>query len=187
MQLFYVSPKNKRYIGKIFPFGIICFSFGILWLLIERSLLGNLEYYPVTGFPYEFSSSLIVNGIGSFFFGMIIGAFAIGSHDGYIYIRNEYPLAVKHLEEAIKQAEEYGFLGDISIYCKKGRLSESPRSVKKGDGFNEQNLENFLRVSTAQLKDFAGLTGNKDVHGLKVSDLCTTSSEISNYTAIAHV
>lgn len=43
--------------------------------------------------------------------GMIIGAYAIGSHEGYVYIRNEYPLAVKHLEEAIKQAEEYGFLG----------------------------------------------------------------------------
>ena len=42
--------------------------------------------------------------------GMIIGAYAIGSHEGWVYIRNEYPLAVKHLEEAIKQAEEYGFL-----------------------------------------------------------------------------
>jgi len=43
--------------------------------------------------------------------GMIIGAYAIGSHEGYVYVRNEYPLAVKHLENAIKQAEEYGFLG----------------------------------------------------------------------------
>ncbi len=43
--------------------------------------------------------------------GMIIGAYAIGSNDGYVYVRYEYPLAVKHLEIAIKQAEEYGFLG----------------------------------------------------------------------------
>ena len=43
--------------------------------------------------------------------GMIIGAYAIGSNSGYIYVRNEYPLAVKHLTHAIKQAEEYGFLG----------------------------------------------------------------------------
>ena len=50
-----------------------------------------------------------------------------------------------------------------------------------------QKLENFLRVSTQELKDFARLTANSDVHGLTVSDLCTTSSEISNYTAIAHV
>jgi NADH-quinone oxidoreductase subunit F len=43
--------------------------------------------------------------------GMIIGAYAIGSHEGYVYVRNEYPLAVKHLEIAIKQAGQYGFLG----------------------------------------------------------------------------
>ena len=43
--------------------------------------------------------------------GMIIGAFAIGSSEGYVYVRHEYPLAVKNLEIAIKQAEEYGLLG----------------------------------------------------------------------------
>jgi len=43
--------------------------------------------------------------------GMIIGAYAIGSHEGFVYVRNEYPLAVNHLQNAIKQAEEYGFLG----------------------------------------------------------------------------
>jgi NADH:ubiquinone oxidoreductase subunit F (NADH-binding)/NAD-dependent dihydropyrimidine dehydrogenase PreA subunit len=43
--------------------------------------------------------------------GMIIGAYAIGSSEGYVYVRNEYPLAVKHLENAIKQAEELGFIG----------------------------------------------------------------------------
>jgi len=43
--------------------------------------------------------------------GMIIGAYAVGSHEGYIYVRNEYPLAVKNAEIAIEQAEEYGLLG----------------------------------------------------------------------------
>ncbi len=43
--------------------------------------------------------------------GMVIGAYAIGSHQGYIYVRNEYPLAVKNAELAIKQAEDYGLLG----------------------------------------------------------------------------
>jgi NADH-quinone oxidoreductase subunit F len=43
--------------------------------------------------------------------GMVIGAYAIGSHEGYIYVRNEYPLAVKNAEIAIKQAEDYGLLG----------------------------------------------------------------------------
>ncbi len=43
--------------------------------------------------------------------GLIIGAYAIGSHEGFIYIRQEYPLAVNNTNIAIKQAEEYGFLG----------------------------------------------------------------------------
>jgi NADH-quinone oxidoreductase subunit F len=44
--------------------------------------------------------------------GMIIGAYAVGAHEGYVYVRAEYPLAVKHLREAIAQAEELGLLGD---------------------------------------------------------------------------
>lgn len=43
--------------------------------------------------------------------GMIIGGFAIGSNQGFIYVRNEYPLAVKNLTIALNQAREYGFLG----------------------------------------------------------------------------
>jgi NADH-quinone oxidoreductase subunit F len=43
--------------------------------------------------------------------GMIIGAFAIGSHEGYVYVRNEYPLAVENIGIAIKQTEELGLLG----------------------------------------------------------------------------
>ena len=43
--------------------------------------------------------------------GMIIAAKAIGAHQGYIYCRAEYPLAVKRLKVAIGQAREYGLLG----------------------------------------------------------------------------
>jgi len=43
--------------------------------------------------------------------GLIIGAYAIGSHEGYIYVRQEYPLAVENINIAIQQAEECGFLG----------------------------------------------------------------------------
>jgi len=44
--------------------------------------------------------------------GMAIGAYAIGSDRGYIYVRLEYPLAVEHLATAIRQAEEAGLLGE---------------------------------------------------------------------------
>jgi NADH:ubiquinone oxidoreductase subunit F (NADH-binding)/(2Fe-2S) ferredoxin/NAD-dependent dihydropyrimidine dehydrogenase PreA subunit len=43
--------------------------------------------------------------------GMTIGAYAVGSNQGYIYIRAEYPLAVKRLEMAIEQAKSNGLLG----------------------------------------------------------------------------
>ena len=44
--------------------------------------------------------------------GMIIGAYAIGSHYGYVYVRHEYPLAVANLSIALEQAREYGLLGE---------------------------------------------------------------------------
>jgi len=44
--------------------------------------------------------------------GMIIGAYAVGASQGYIYVRNEYPLAVEHLKKAILRAREMGLLGE---------------------------------------------------------------------------
>ena len=44
--------------------------------------------------------------------GMAIAAYAVGAQKGYIYVRAEYPLAVKHLKTAIKQAERMGLLGN---------------------------------------------------------------------------
>ncbi|MCJ7702128.1 MAG: NADH-quinone oxidoreductase subunit NuoF [Anaerolineales bacterium] len=43
--------------------------------------------------------------------GIIIGAYAIGASEGYIYIRHEYPLAVERLRIAVETAREYGLLG----------------------------------------------------------------------------
>ena len=44
--------------------------------------------------------------------GMMIAGYAIGANNGYFYVRAEYPLAVKRLENAIKKLEEMGILGD---------------------------------------------------------------------------
>jgi len=43
--------------------------------------------------------------------GLTIGAYAMGSHEGFIYVRQEYPLAAENIAIAIKQAEDYGLLG----------------------------------------------------------------------------
>lgn len=52
--------------------------------------------------------------------GMVIAAYAIGATEGYIYIRAEYPLAVKRLRIALKQAEEKGFIGENILGSKFG-------------------------------------------------------------------
>jgi glutamate synthase domain-containing protein 2/CDGSH-type Zn-finger protein len=72
--------------------------------------------------------------------------------------------------------------------CPVGVTTQNPelRDRLKID-ISAKRLENFLRVSTEELKDFTRLTGNDDVHKLSITDLCTTNSEISGYTAIEHV
>ena len=44
--------------------------------------------------------------------GMLIGAYAIGAKNAVVYVRAEYPLAIKRLERAIEQATAAGYLGD---------------------------------------------------------------------------
>ncbi|PIQ89428.1 MAG: NADH-quinone oxidoreductase subunit F [Candidatus Omnitrophica bacterium CG11_big_fil_rev_8_21_14_0_20_42_13] len=44
--------------------------------------------------------------------GMSIGAYAMGATEGYIYLRIEYPLAIERMKKALKQAKEYGLLGE---------------------------------------------------------------------------
>ncbi|MEI7748024.1 MAG: glutamate synthase-related protein [Chlorobiaceae bacterium] len=48
-------------------------------------------------------------------------------------------------------------------------------------------VANFFKAVTEELRDFARLTGNDNVHHLSLTDLCTTNSEISNHTSIEHV
>ncbi|MCI8293490.1 MAG: FMN-binding glutamate synthase family protein [Hespellia sp.] len=49
-----------------------------------------------------------------------------------------------------------------------------------------KRVENYLKCSAEELKTFARITGNADIHGLSVSDLCTINEEISEHTNIAH-
>ncbi|KKM28038.1 hypothetical protein LCGC14_1568690 [marine sediment metagenome] len=62
--------------------------------------------------------------------GMTIGARAIGAQHGYIYIRSEYPIAVKRMRKAIKQAREYGLLGEDIL----GTEFDFEVSVHRGAG-----------------------------------------------------
>jgi len=90
------------------------FPAGIKWESV-RNAPGEPKYVIVNcdeGDPGAYMDrSLMEGNPHSVIEGLIIGAYAIGSHEGYIYVRQEYPLAVENTELAIKQAEEYGLLG----------------------------------------------------------------------------
>ena len=89
--------------------------------------------------------------------GMVIGAFAIGAHRGYIYVRLEYPLAVEHLRLAIKQAEERNLLGENIL----GTGFDFSVSVSRGAGAF------VCGESTALMASIEGLPGEpraKHIH-----------------------
>jgi NADH:ubiquinone oxidoreductase subunit F (NADH-binding)/(2Fe-2S) ferredoxin len=74
----------------------------------EKFIICNAD----EGDPGAFMDRSIMEGDShSVIEGMAIAAYAIGAHQGYVYIRAEYPLAVKRLEIALQQAREWGMLG----------------------------------------------------------------------------
>ncbi len=91
------------------------FPTGLKWQLALRAV-GKPKYIICNadeGDPGAFMDRAILEGDPhSVLEGMIIGAYAIGAEYGYIYVREEYPIAVNHLTIAIAQAEELGLLGE---------------------------------------------------------------------------
>ena len=80
-----------------------------------RNTPGDIKYVIVNadeGDPGAFMDrSLLEGNPHSVLEGLIIGAYAIGSHEGFVYVRQEYPLAVSNLSLALSQARKYGLLG----------------------------------------------------------------------------
>ena len=89
--------------------------------------------------------------------GILIGAFAIGAEHGYIYVRNEYPLAVEHSKIAIQQAEELGLLGKNILGTD---FSFDIKIARGGGAF-------VCGESSALMASLAGMVGEprpKDIH-----------------------
>ncbi len=90
------------------------FPTGLKWSF-ARASKGNKKYMVCNadeGDPGAFMDrSLLESDPHAVLEGMAIGAYAIGADEGYIYVRAEYPLAIKRLELAIRQAEEGNLLG----------------------------------------------------------------------------
>ncbi|MFH1440892.1 MAG: NADH-quinone oxidoreductase subunit NuoF [Candidatus Omnitrophota bacterium] len=91
------------------------FSTGLKWELTAKQK-GDLKYVICNadeGDPGAFMDRSTIEGDPhTVIEGMIIGGYAIGSNKGIVYIRAEYPLAIKRLEKAIDMARKEGFLGE---------------------------------------------------------------------------
>jgi NADH-quinone oxidoreductase subunit F len=90
------------------------FPAGTKWKT-TRDAPGDIKYVIVNadeGDPGAFMDrSLLEGNPHSVIEGLIIGAYAIGSHQGFVYVRQEYPLAVSNLQIALEQARKHGLLG----------------------------------------------------------------------------
>ncbi len=110
------------------------FPTGLKWEVM-REQPGTLRYIICNadeGDPGAFMDrSLLEGNPHSVIEGMLIGAHALGAHEGYIYVRAEYPLAVEHLREALTQAEAYGLLGE-NILGSRAQLPCSPGGGCRG-------------------------------------------------------
>ena len=111
--------------------------------------------------------------------GMIIGAYAIGAKEGYIYVRNEYPLALKHARHAVQQARACGFLGKNILgtgFCFDVEIARGAGAFVCGE-------------STALMNSLEGKVGEprpKDVHTVE-EGLWGRPSNLNNVETWANV
>ncbi len=91
------------------------FPAGLKWKICSEAP-GDMKYIIANGDegdPGAFMDRSLMEGDPhSIIEGMIIAAYAIGANEGFIYVREEYPIAIEHLSRALEQAEEYGLLGN---------------------------------------------------------------------------
>ncbi|OQA20619.1 MAG: NADP-reducing hydrogenase subunit HndC [bacterium ADurb.Bin363] len=86
------------------------FPTGVKWQLCRKAAIEKKE--TPTVICNGLDRTVIETDPHSVIEGMMIGAFATGAQEGFIYIRKEFAFAIKRLEKALAQARKYGFLGD---------------------------------------------------------------------------
>ena len=67
------SPKTSRDITRTIPFGILWFVFSLIYTILEKSILGDLDHYPLTGVKYEFSRNLFIIPAAALIMGIMTG------------------------------------------------------------------------------------------------------------------
>jgi len=92
------------------------FPTGIKWELLARQPCRDGKFLACNadeGDPGAYMDRSVLEGNPhSIIEGMLIGAYATGATEGIVYVRNEYPLAIQNLHEALRQARQLGLLGE---------------------------------------------------------------------------
>lgn len=68
-----LSRQTQRNLKRIAPFGLIWVLFSVVYSLLERGLLGELDYYPSTGNPYNFGGTVLITALMALVCGLAIG------------------------------------------------------------------------------------------------------------------
>jgi len=144
------------------------FPTGMKWES-TRNAHGHPKYVIVNcdeGDPGTYANrSLMEGNPHSVLEGLIIGAYAIGSNQGYVYVREEYPLAVENVNIAIKKAREYGLLGenilgsgldfDVKVFRGAGAFvsGESSALVRSLEGKVGEPIPKYIHMAEKGLYD----------------------------------
>jgi NADH:ubiquinone oxidoreductase subunit F (NADH-binding)/(2Fe-2S) ferredoxin/NAD-dependent dihydropyrimidine dehydrogenase PreA subunit len=92
------------------------FPTGLKWEFLANQPNGKTKYLVCNGDEGDpgayMDRSVLEGNPHSVFEGMLVGAYATGASQGIIYVRTEYPLAIKHLKTAIEQVRELGLIGN---------------------------------------------------------------------------
>jgi len=73
-----LSNKTKRNVARVLPFGVLWFIFSLIYCVVERGILGDLDHYPSTGNRYNFATNLFAIPAAGLMMGLIAGTLEIG-------------------------------------------------------------------------------------------------------------
>jgi NADH:ubiquinone oxidoreductase subunit F (NADH-binding)/(2Fe-2S) ferredoxin len=158
------------------------FPAGVKWASC-REVEGNSKFVICNadeGDPGAYANRSLMEGNPySILEGMIIGAYAIGSHQGFVYVRTEYPLAVELMDKAIRNARSVGLLGCNIL----GTGFDFDININRGGGAFVCGESTALMAS---IEGRAGEPRSKHIHTIEVGlwDRPTTLNNVETWANV---
>ena len=87
------APKIRRDIARVIPFGVLWLAFSLLYAVLEKCILGNLDHYPPTGLPYDFATNMLTIPGAGLIMGILNGMLEI-SHFNKSFIKMSFTVKI---------------------------------------------------------------------------------------------